>query len=167
MNFLLFFLALPLLVLRAWFILVINFIYYLYHSWKSLIFLYKVNFILCVLQFYFSVKPWISYDVMFTENLEKINVSSKINLYLILLSFISFYFSIFSKNVYRFKIFIGSQLISITLFIMGVFFPNPILLDFLNKNDYYFSNTIIYYGIVSTLTTLLSIRLYSKNSLKS
>jgi hypothetical protein len=167
MDIIIFFILLPLLVLRAWFILTIKFIYYLYHSWKSLIFLYKLTFIFSILQIYFSIKPWIEYDVMFTENIDKINVSSKINLYLIILSLISFYFSIFSKNIYRYKIFIISQFISFTLFVAGVLFPNPILLDFLNKNDYYFNNAIIYYGISCFLTSILSIRFYSKGNLKS
>ena len=167
MDIIVFILILPLLVLRAWFILTINFIYYLYHSWKSLIFLYKLTFIFSIFQIYFSIKPWIEYNVMFTENIEKINVSSKINLYLIVLSFISFYFSIFSKNIYRYKIFILSQLISFSLFVAGIMFPNPILLDFLNKNDYYFNNSIFYYGISSFFTSILSVRLYSKGNLKS
>ncbi len=167
MDLVTFILLLPLLVLRAWFILTINFIYYLYHSWKSLIFLYKLTFIFSVLQIYFSIKPWIEYDVMFTENIDKISVSSKINLYLIILSFITFYFSIFSKNIYRYKIIIISQFISLSLFIAGVIFPKPILLDFLNKNDYYFNNAIIFYGVSCFLTSILSIRLYSKGNLKS
>ena len=167
MDIITFIILLPLLVLRAWFILTINFIYYLYHSWKSLIFLYKLTFIFSILQIYFSIKPWIEYDVKFTEYIDKISVSSKINLYLIILSLVSFYFSIFSKNIYRYKIFIISQFISFSLFIAGILFPNPILLDFLNKNDYYFNNTIIFYGISSFLTSILSIRLFIKGNLKS
>ena len=167
MDIITFILLLPLLVLRGWFILTINFIYYLFHSWKNLIFLYKLTFILCVLQIYFSIKPWIEYDIMFTEYIDRVNVSTKINLYLIILSFISFYYCIFSKNIYRYKIIILSQFISFSLFTAGVIFPKPILLDFLNKTDYYFNNSIIYYGIVCFLTTILSIRLYSKRDLKS
>lgn len=162
MKYITFFFFIPFLIIKSWLILCIDILTQFLKYWKTLNFLFKLSIIFSVLQIIYSIRPWIEYEVMFTENIDRVSVSTKINLYLILLSFLSLFSVTTMKNIIRFKFFLVSETIILVLFLIGIIFPRPILHDFINESDYFFNKSIYIFGISNIITFFLSIRMYHK-----
>jgi hypothetical protein len=156
------FLMLPIWVLRSWFLLLLKFFRSMYSFWLKLDFLYKGSLFFLILQIAFSIKPWINYDISFTEKIENISVSSKINLYLFFLEIIHLYIILFFTKYKGIRSILIAQFLIFLLFNLSIFFPNPIITDIINKNDYSLSSTVYFFGICSYINFLISVRLFIK-----
>ena len=153
---------LPIWVLRSWFLLLLKFFRSMYSFWLKLDFLYKGSLFFLILQIAFSIKPWINYDISFTEKIENISVSSKINLYLFFLEIIHLYIILFFTKYKGIRSILIAQFLIFLLFNLSIFFPNPIITDIINKNDYSLSSTVYFFGICSYINFLISVRLFIK-----
>jgi hypothetical protein len=155
-------LMLPFWVVRSWFFLLLKFLNSIYSYWLQLDLIYKVSLFFLILQIIFSIKPWINYDITFTEKIETISVSSKINLYLFLLEIIHLYIILFFTKFKGIKTILLVQFLIFLLFNISIFFPNPIVTDIINKNDYNLNSSIYLFGLCSYINFIISIRLFIK-----
>jgi len=155
-------LMLPFWVIQSWFYLFLKFLNSIYTFWLRLDFLYKGSLFFLILQITFSVKPWINYDISFTEKIETISVSSKINLYLFFLEIVHLYIILFFTKFRGIKIIMLVQFLIFILFNIGIFFPNPIITDIINKNDYNLNSSMYFFGFWCYINFIISIRLFIK-----
>jgi hypothetical protein len=155
-------LMLPFWVIQSWFFLFLKFVNSIYSFWLRLDFLYKGSLFFLILQITFSVKPWINYDISFTEKIETISVSSKINLYLFFLEIVHLYIILFFTKFRGIKIILLVQFLIFILFNIGIFFPNPIITDIINKNDYSLNSSVYFFGFWCYINFIISIRLFIK-----
>ncbi len=153
---------LPIWVLRSWFLLLLKFFSSMYSFWLELDFLYKGSLFFLILQIVFSIKPWINYDISFTEKIENISVSSKINLYLFFLEIIHLYIILFFTKYKGIRSILIAQFLIFLLFNIAIFFPNPIITDIINKNDYSLNSSVYFFGFWSYSNFLISIRIFIK-----
>jgi len=153
-------LMLPFWVIQSWFYLFLKFLNSIYTFWLRLDFLYKGSLFFLILQITFSVKPWINYDISFTEKIETISVSSKINLYLFFLEIVHLYIILFFTKFRGIKIIMLVQFLIFILFNIGIFFPNPIITDIINKNDYSLNSSVYFFGFWCYVNFIISIRLF-------
>jgi hypothetical protein len=155
-------LMLPIWVLRSWFYLLLKFLSSIYSFWLQLDFLYKGSLFFLILQIAFSIKPWISYDITFTEKTENISISSKINLYLFFLEIVHLYIILFLSKYRGIKSILLVQFLIFFLFNISILFPNPIITDIINKNDYSLNSSVYLFGLWSYVNFMISIRLFIK-----
>ncbi len=162
MDLLIFFFLIPILVVRSWFALLIKSFRDIYYFWLELNLLYKVSLILLFFQIYFSIKPWVNYEIIFNDKIELISVSSKINLYLFFLEMIHLYILFFLTRYKGLKFLLISQTTLFLLFNVSILFPNPIITDIKNTDDYKFNMSIYFFGILTYINLIISIRMFTK-----
>ena len=142
-----FFSFIPVL-LFGWFRLLGKFIQVNFSFWMSLPVLNRVLSVFLLVQFLFTMRPWFEYSVKFVDVPEHIYVSSKSNLWFILLSLFGLIYvsGIIRHSASKFMISIF-QLCILSLLIAGYLSPSLIHVDFLNQADYNFSmNLYIFFS---------------------
>jgi hypothetical protein len=162
MNLLVFFLLIPILVIQSWIALVLKSLRSLYSFWMGLDFLYKISLALLVFQIYFSIKPWVNYEITFNDRIEFITISSKINLYLFLLEMVHLFVFIFFERYQGLKLLLFSQVVLFLLFNVCLIFPNPIITDIKNVDDYSFTSAIYFFGVLTYANLMIAIRMFIK-----
>lgn len=152
-----FFSFIPVL-LFGWFRLLIRFFQFGFSFWMTLPVLNRVLSVFLFIQFLFTTRPWFEYSVRFVDVPEHIYVSSKSNLWFILLSLFGLIYvsGIIRHIASKFMISVF-QLCILSLLIVGYLSPSLIHVDFLNQTDYKFSMNlyIFLFGYVPAL--LLSV----------
>ena len=105
-----------------------------------------ILFFTTLAQLFFSVRPWIVYNVDFVDNPETIYVSVKSNLYIVIRSFINFLLINFYLRAITVKVFFVLQVIALSVYFLGLAFPDVFFVDFQNPSDYQFHLAAILFG---------------------
>lgn len=153
----LFFLRLIPLAFWGWFrsvvFLFVNFVSF--YARKTI--LEQISILFLIAQIIMATQPWVSYRVQFLSQPELIDVSIKINLWVLGWCGLVFLMHFFwDHNLHKF-FFLFGQLALVALLVIGYFLPNPLLVDFLVREDFSFNvNYYIFSGLVA-ITSLLSI----------
>ena len=117
----------------------------------------KLFSVTLTLQILFSLTAWIGYDMNFGIGKVHLSTSVKPNLYFILLAGINFILMEIIPGLFTFFLFILLQIISGTLLVSGILYPNPVFTDFIRAEDYYFRPFFYLYILVFIINPVLAI----------
>ncbi|MEM7181150.1 MAG: hypothetical protein AAF518_09565 [Spirochaetota bacterium] len=153
----LFFLQLIPIALLGWFrslfFSCINFIKF----WSRKTILEQISILFLLSQVVLGTLPSISYEVQFLGKKELMNVSLKINLWIICYAGLLFTSHFFWKHPWHKGGFFIGQILLASLLGIGYWQPNPLFVDFLVREDFFFNHNFFLLAGVCAIVTLLSI----------
>ena len=116
----------------------------------------KILSLLLLMQFIFSARQWFYYEISFTDIKEVLGVSSKSNLYFIIITLICLMLSFKEEKMFSLIVII-LLLLQVVFFLFGEIKPDWVHVDFALKSDYHTTYSYLSFAVLLVANTIVSI----------